>query len=383
MTIRGGQRLSPDERTRYARQIVMPEVGEAGQQRLCAARVLIVGLGGLGCPASMYLTAAGIGHLGLVDHDRVDLSNLGRQVAYDSRDAGRLKVEAARERLEAINPQVRITAIAERLEEGNAASLIQDWDVVLDCTDRLESRYVVSDTCAALGKVCVHGAVHRMEGQVAVLCVPGGPCYRCLHPSPPEGELTDCGAAGVLGAAAGVVGTMQACEAIKWIVGLGTHSLGRLTQIDMMTLGTRSLRLARDPDCSTCREQSNAIVESHPVDGAQAAQDVDLEITAAQLRALIASGERLLIVDIRHPANRATGTIEHALPIPMDDLTARLGGLDRRWTIVVVCEVGLRSRWAARMLREIGFAHAIHLAMGYAAWQATQSDTLEAVEAVP
>lgn len=245
--------LSPEERARYRRHLMLPELGEAGQRRLKAARVLLVGAGGLGSPVALYLAAAGVGTLGVAEFDAVDAGNLQRQVLYGTGDLGRPKAEAARDRLRDLNPNVEVGVHAARLEAGNARALVGGYDLAVDATDNLAARYALSDACVALGRPLVHGSVFRFEGQVAVLAAPGGPCYRCLHPEPPpEGSVPAAADVGVLGVVPGLVGLLQAAEAVKWIAGLGEPLVGRLLLVDALRMEFRTVRLPRDPACPAC-----------------------------------------------------------------------------------------------------------------------------------
>lgn len=251
--------LSPEERTRYRRHLLLPELGEAGQRRLKGARVLLVGAGGLGSPIALYLAAAGVGTLGVVEFDAVDAGNLQRQVLYGTGDVGRAKAEAACDRLRALNPNVRVEPHGVRLDAANARSLVAGHDLAVDATDNLEARYALNDACVALGRPFVHGSIFRFEGQVAVLAAPGGPCLRCLHPEPPPaGALPASGDVGVLGVVPGLVGLLQAAEAVKWIAGLGEPLVGRLLLVDVLRMEFRTVKLPRDPACAACGDAAVA-----------------------------------------------------------------------------------------------------------------------------
>lgn len=360
--------LSIEECRRYGRQLILPEVGEQGQMQLKQARVLIVGLGGLGCPAAMYLASAGIGRLGLADGDRVDASNLQRQVLYTTSEVGKAKVAVGRRRLAAMNPEVTVVGYNESLSSQNAQRIIQDYDLVLDCTDNFSARFLINDVCLQLGKIFIHGSVHRFEGQVAVFGASKGPCYRCLHPAAPPESIRDCAEAGILGAAAGIIGTLQAAEAIKWLLGFGEASVGRLYQMDLRSMMIRSLRLHKEIACLGCGENSKASTSDSTTTTNSSCHSDHHAIDAHVLRKLFERTPPPLLIDIRHNHERASGAIDGALWIPASDLATRLNGINRSRQIVVFCQIGSRSRWAAKMLREMGFESAVHLAGGFYAW---------------
>ena len=374
--------LSPAERQRYSRHLLLPEVGEAGQRRLKAARVLCVGAGGLGSPALLYLAAAGVGTIGIVDFDEVDVTNLQRQIVHHTADVGRSKLVSAREKIAALNPDVRVEAFAEPFSAANARSLLETFDVVVDGTDNFPARYLVNDACVLYGKPNAWGSVHRFEGQAAVFAAAGGPCYRCLHPEPPpDGLVPSCADAGVLGVLPGVIGTIQATEAIKVVLGIGEPLIGRLLLYDAWRMRFRAIRLPKDPDCAICGAQPT-ITELREV-GASCAAGVrlgsdwgqtgvrlesDHQMTVNELKARIDAGTAPVIIDVREPWEAAICSIPGARLIPLAELPRRLDELDRSAEIVVQCKSGRRSAGAVALLRERGFARAANLSGGILSW---------------
>jgi adenylyltransferase/sulfurtransferase len=356
--------------TRYARHHLLPEVGPEGQARLGAARVLCVGAGGLGSPLSMYLAAAGVGTLGLVDGDVVELTNLQRQLLYGTRDVGRRKLTAAAERLADLNPDVAIVPHETRLTAANAGEILAAYDIVVDGTDNFATRYLVNDACVLLGKPNVYGSVLRFAGQVAVFDAARGPCYRCLFPAPPPpGRVPSCAEAGVLGVLPGVIGALQATEAIKLILGIGEPLVGRLLTYDALPMRWHTLRVAKDPACPVCgecptiRELTDLVVTCGVPVGS---------LTAAELRAKRARGERPLVIDVRRADERAAAAIPDTLHLPLDALEQRLGDLSPDVETIVHCHSGVRSRQAAAILAAHGFARVLNLEGGILAWQASE-----------
>jgi len=347
---------------RYSRHLLIPEVGLAGQERLGGARVLVIGAGGLGSPVLAYLAAAGIGRIILVDDDTVDVTNLQRQILYDTADVGASKAHRAAERLRALNPQIAIDALATRFDAGNARELVRLADVVVDGSDTFSTRYLVNDACVLEGKPDVHGSIFRFDGQVSVFGAPGGPCYRCLYPeSPPEHLVPTCSEGGVLGVLAGMVGTFQANEAIKLILGIGTPLIGRLLLIDALDARVREVRIARDPACPLCGEApSIAGVGSVPDRAAPPSTVPELDLDG--LDAALEGGAVLL--DVRDLHERALGDVPGAVSLPTTELEARMHELDTAKTFVVACRVGTKSRWAAQRLKEAGFGRVYHLRDG-------------------
>jgi sulfur-carrier protein adenylyltransferase/sulfurtransferase len=379
--------LSPAETLRYARHIVLDEVGEEGQRKLKAARVLIVGAGGLGSPASLYLAAAGVGTLGLVDFDAVDASNLQRQVLYGERDLGRPKLDAALARLRDMNPHIRLVAHAERLTSANALDIIRPYDIVVDGTDNFPTRYLVNDACVILGKRNVFGSILKFEGQLSVFA--GGddaPCYRCLfRQPPPPGLVPSCAEGGVLGVLPGVIGSLQALEAIKLITGAGEPMIGRLLLFDALELSWRELRLRRNPECPVCGDAPTVTElidyevfcglppEASPTDestAAVAAGEMPFEIGVVELKKRLDRGEAIDLVDVREPFEWRIANLEPygARMIPMHDLTDRLDELDPAREIVFYCRSGARSADVARYLRGQGYERARNLRGGILAW---------------
>lgn len=369
-----GAQLTPAELRRYARHLVLPEVGEAGQRRLGAARVLIVGAGGLGSPAALYLAAAGVGTIGLVDDDRVDETNLQRQVLFGTSTVGRSKVLAAAERLGDLNPDVRIEPVEARLTARNALDVLRPFDLVVDGSDNFPTRYLVNDACVLLGKRDVYGAVYRFEGQVSVLGAPGGPCYRCLFRDPPPPELVpSCEQAGVIGAIPGIIGTLQALEVIKLVTGAGQPLIGRLLLVDGLAARVREIELRRDPSCPVCGDAPTirelvdyeAFCDGRPGEPARAAP---AEIEPAMLARLIGGVGAPQLVDVREQWEWQICQLEGARLIPLRELPARLGELDRERPVVTYCHTGVRSLSAVRFLEERGFRDVKSLRGGVERW---------------
>jgi adenylyltransferase/sulfurtransferase len=355
----------------------MPEVGLDGQRRLKAARVLVVGVGGLGSPASMYLAAAGVGTLGLVDFDAVELSNLHRQILHGTPDVGRPKLASARARLAALNPEVRVDTYETALTSANALELVRAHDVVIDGTDNFATRYLVNDACVLAGRPNVYGSIFRFEGQASVFAAPSGPCYRCLHPEPPPpGLIPDCAEGGVLGVLPGVVGTIQATEAIKLILGAGEPLVGRFLIYDALRMRFRELRLPRDPDCPVCgdRPTIRTLTDYEATCGAirpnavPAKSEGDTEMTALELKERLDRGDRVFMLDVREPHELTICRIGGATLIPMGELPHRLDELPADRDIVVVCRSGTRSARVVAFLRDRGFARAVNLHGGMLDW---------------
>ena len=365
--------LAPEELTRYSRHLILPEVGLEGQQRLRAARVLVVGAGGLGSPVAMYLAAAGVGRLGLVDFDVVDPSNLQRQLLYGSPDVGRPKLEIARRRIAELNPHVEVVLHPLRLGAENARSVLEGYDVIVDGTDNFATRYLVNDACVLLRKPNVYGSIFRFEGQVSVFFSPHGPCYRCLYPEPPPpGAVPSCAEGGVLGVLPGVIGTLQATEAIKLILGRGASLVGRLLLFDALELRFRELVLRRDARCPVCgeaptiRDLADTAAACAPVPRAATGS----EIEPAALERRLREPDAPLLLDVRTPQEWAICRIDGATWIPLQELPERMRELDPSREIVVYCHAGARSAAAARTLRAAGFERVLNLAGGIRAWAA-------------
>ena len=357
------------ELRRYSRHLLIPEVGLAGQEKLSAARILCVGAGGLGSPVLAYLAAAGVGRIGIVDYDTVDLTNLQRQILYATGDIGTSKAAVAAERLRALNPQIAIDAIPVRFAPENARELVRVYDIVVDGTDTFAARYLINDACVLEGKPDVYGSIFRFDGQVSIFGAPGGPCYRCLYPeAPPDHLVPSCAEGGVLGVLAGIVGTWQASEALKLVLGIGTPLVGRLMLIDARDARVREVRLARDPACPVCGDAPTIRDVGHlPV--APRPSRVP-ELAAAELGALIERDSSVVVLDVRDPHERALGPFSGAVEIPAAQLESRLHELDSARTYVVACRVGAKSRWAAERLKDAGFAKLYHLQDGLLAYAA-------------
>ena len=364
--------LSDAELQRYSRHLVLPEIGFDGQRALARARVLLIGAGGLGSPAALYLAAAGVGTLGLVEFDRVDLSNLQRQILHGTGAVGHSKLESAASRLADLNPHVRLEPIDTRLSSANARQVIRRFDIVVDGSDNFPTRYLVNDACVLEGKPLVYGSIFRWEGQVSVFHPPEAPCYRCLFADPPPpGLVPNCAEGGVVGVLPGIIGSLQALEAIKWIVGAGTPLTGRLLRFDALKLEFRELALSRDPECPVCGDHPTVteLVDYEAFcgltpDGADAARD----ITVADLRTAMVGSAPPLVVDVREPWEWALAHLDGARHIPLRELPARIAELDTRRDIVTVCHHGVRSLRALDLLRGAGFAHVRSLAGGIDAW---------------
>jgi adenylyltransferase/sulfurtransferase len=363
--------LSASERDRYQRHLALGEIGAAGQEKLKAARVLVVGAGGLGSPAALYLAAAGCGTLGLLDCDRVELSNLQRQVLFDSSAIARSKAEAGRERLASLNPEIRVVAHALELKAANVRAVFKDYDLVLDGTDRLATRYLVNDACVILGLPLVSAAIHRFEGQIMTY-VPGrGPCYRCVFPQAPEGGVANCAQAGVLGVLPGVLGTLQATEAIKLITGVGDPLTGRLLTYDALEMRFHEFRVARRPDCAVC---GTAPTITEPRDPAPRPPDVAAgavrRITASALNELLrdARAPEVRLIDVREVHEFSTGHLEGAVNIPLGELPRRLAEIAPHSAAVFICRSGGRSLAACELALRAGVAAPANLEGGLLAW---------------
>lgn len=350
---------------RYARQRVLREFGPDGQTRLAAARVLIVGTGGLGSPSALYLAAAGVGTIGLVDTDTVDESNLHRQLLYGTSDVGRAKLDAAAVRLHDVNPLVHVVPHATRLRSSNAAGLVAGYDLVIDGTDNFPARYAINDACVIRGIPFVYGSVARFEGQVSVFGAPDGPCYRCLFPDPPPpGTVPTCAEEGVLGVLPGMIGLLQATEAIKWCTGLGESLAGRLLLFDALTQRMREVALPRNPACRVCGAAACAARAAGTRDEAEMFDDT----TPMELAARLARGESPLLLDVREEWEYAIAALPGSVLVPLGTLQQRTGSLDPQAEYVVYCHHGGRSAMAAQWLRSQGFARVANLEGGIDAW---------------
>jgi len=346
----------------------MPEFGEAGQQRLKAGRILIVGAGGLGSPAALYLAAAGVGTIGLVDNDTVDATNLQRQIIYGTPDVGRSKLVAAADRLRALNPHVSIELHDALFASANARDLVDRYDVVIDGSDNFPTRYLVNDACVMGRTPNVYGSVFRFEGQAAVFATPGGPCYRCLHPEPPPpGLIPNCAEAGVLGVLPGLIGIVQATEAIKLVTGIGEPLIGRVLLFDALKMRFRDIALSRDPACPVCGE-APTIRELVEYDQICESPGASTELTVEMYARWRAEGTAHLLIDVREPSEHAVHRIEGSELIPLGDLRHHLPALPTDLPLVVHCKTGGRSSRAVALLREQGF-DARNLSGGLSAWQ--------------
>ncbi len=364
------------ELRRYSRHLLIPEVGLAGQEKLRAARVLVIGAGGLGAPVLQYLAAAGVGTLGIVDDDRVDLSNLQRQVMFAESDIGQFKALAAGKRANAINAEVEVEAIPIRVDASNVRAFVRGYDVVVDATDTFAARYLINDACRLEGKPDVYASIFRFDGQVSVFA-PNGPCYRCLFPeAPPTGSVPTCAEGGVLGVLAGMVGTWQANEVLKSILGIGTPLVGRLALIDALAGRAREVAFASDPACPLHGEHPTIIdvVDSDASDSIARPPRGVPSLVAAELDAFLAEHPRAFVLDVREPHERALGPAPQAVPIAASELEARMHELDTATEYVVACRVDAKSRWAAERLYDAGFRRLHHLEGGLLAYAATRPD---------
>jgi sulfur-carrier protein adenylyltransferase/sulfurtransferase len=370
--------LTNDEVKRYSRHLIMPEVGVDGQRKLKAAKVLCIGAGGLGSPAALYLAAAGVGRLGIVDFDAVDVSNLQRQVLHSTADIGRPKLTSAKEKLHALNPEIQIDTFETALTSENALRLFEPYDVILDGTDNFPTRYLVNDACVLLGKPNAYGSIFRFEGQASVFGTTEGPCYRCLYPEPPPpGLVPSCAEGGVLGVLPGMVGMIQATEAIKLILGVGEPLIGRFLIYDALRMRFRELKLRKDPDCPVCGTHPTvtALIDYEQFCGIHPAApevatviDHATEITAPELKQRLDRGDALKIVDVREPNEYQINRIPGSVLIPLGDVPQRYKELDPSDEIVVHCKMGGRSAKAADFLRSVGFKRVLNLKGGVLDW---------------
>src|SRR5450631_982232 len=369
--------LNKDEILRYSRHLIMPEVGMEGQQKLKAARVLCIGAGGLGSPLALYLTAAGVGTLGIVDFDVVDYTNLQRQIIHTTADVGRKKLDSAADKLKAINPFLNLRTFDTRLSSANAMELFRDFDIIADGTDNFPTRYLVNDACVMAGKPNVYGSVSQFDGQASVFSTAEGPCYRCLHPeAPPPGMVPSCAEGGVLGVLPGIIGVIQATETIKLIIGVGEPLVGRFMIYDALKMKFRELKLRKDPDCPVCGthptvttlidyEQFCGVMPAAPE---PAAVNSATEITSVELKQRMDRGDALKIVDVREPNEYQINRIPGSELIPLGDIPKRYAELNKNDEIVVHCKMGGRSAKAADFLRSVGFTKVLNLKGGILDW---------------
>ncbi len=365
--------LSNAEISRYSRHLIMPEVGMEGQLKLKQASVLLIGAGGLGSPLALYLAAAGVGRIGLVDFDVVDASNLQRQIMHAESYVGRPKLDSARERLTGVNPHIQIDTYEARFTSENAAELVSQYDIVADGTDNFPTRYLVNDACVMFGKPNVYGSIFRFEGQASVFNAGDGPCYRCLYPEPPPpGMVPSCAEGGVLGVLPGIIGTIQALEVIKLILGQGDPLIGRLLLFDALGMSFRELKLRRSPKCPICSENPSITefidyeqfcgISQTPV------ENYSDEITVTELDALLKGENPPLVIDVREPHEYEICHLEVARLIPLGQIAEHLHQLSTTEDIIVHCKSGARSRKAVNRLKEMGFARVKNLQGGILAW---------------
>ena len=370
--------FSNDEIARYSRHLIMPEVTLEGQRRLKAAAVLCIGTGGLGSPIALYLAAAGVGRMGLVDADIVDFSNLQRQILHGTKDIGRKKLNSARDRIREVNPNVQVDLHDTMFVADNALGIAEDYDLLIDGTDNFPTRYLSNDTCVFLKKPNVYGSIFRFEGQCTVFAPHlGGPCYRCMVPEPPPpGLVPSCAEGGVLGVLPGIIGVLQAIEAIKLIIGIGEPLIGRLLLFDALQLKFRELKLRRDPRCPVCGEHPTItkLVDYEQFCGipqaaaAEAAEAPIPTMTVRDLKRKIDSGERFVLVDVREPFEYEIASIPGSKLIPLGELHSRMSELDSADDIVLHCKMGGRSAKALKLLSEAGFTKLTNVAGGIEAW---------------
>jgi sulfur-carrier protein adenylyltransferase/sulfurtransferase len=371
--------LTPDELARYSRQINLRELGQEGQQRLKAARVLCIGAGGLGSPAALYLAAAGVGTLGIIDNDLADLSNLHRQLLHETRDVGRRKVDSARERLQNINPGISIETHDERLRAENAREIICRYDIIIDGSDNLPTRYLSSDVCVWEKKPNIYGSVHQFEGQASVFAPHlGAPCYRCLFPEPPPPDaIPSCAEAGVLGVVPGLIGIIQALEAMKLILDKGTNLLGRLLHVDALSLRFREFNIRRDPNCPVCGETPSI---TEPIDYEQFCGGIREShvptISATELRNKLSGRQSIILIDVREPFEFEIARIPDAKLIPLGAIPDRFEEISRDKQTVVFCKTGVRSAKAIEFLQSKGFDNLLNLEGGVDAWREQVDPTL-------
>jgi len=383
--VAGNGALSQQQIQRYSRHLIMPEVAMEGQQKLRHARVLVVGAGGLGSPVLSYLAAAGVGTLGIVDFDTVDFSNLQRQIIYSTSDVGKPKLSAAADRIRAMNPDVEVQVHETRLTSENALSIIENYDVVVDGTDNYPTRYLVNDACVMLGIPNVYGSIFRFDGQASVFCQEEGPCYRCVYPEPPPpGLVPSCAEGGVLGVLPGIIGTIQATECIKLILGKGSSLSGRLLVLDAMKMHFRELKLRKDPACPVCGEHPTItkLIDYEQFCGirGEEMEQKDLgsewEISPAALDKRLRAGDDLVILDVRNPEETQISRIKGSILIPLGELPERVAELNTADQIVVHCKMGGRSSKAVEFLRSVGFRKVKNLVGGINAWAEEVDKTL-------
>jgi len=369
--------LSNDEILRYSRHLIMPEVGMEGQLKLKNAKILLVGTGGLGAPLGLYLSAAGVGRIGLVDFDVVDFTNLQRQVIHGTKDVGRKKLDSAADRMKDINPNVQIDRYEVALSSENALDILSGYDIIIDGTDNFPTRYLVNDACVILKKPNVYGSIFRFEGQASIFAYPGGPCYRCLYPEPPPpGLVPSCAEGGVLGILPGTIGLIQATEAVKLILGVGEPLVGRLVLYDALAMKFRELKLRRNPECPVCGDHPTItrLIDYQqfcgitPQPAAPPPGVREGEISPEEVKAKIDRGDRFLLIDVREPHEYQIARIPTSKLIPLGDLPKRVNELDSATEIVAHCKSGVRSGKACDFLRKAGFKKVLNMTGGILAW---------------
>jgi sulfur-carrier protein adenylyltransferase/sulfurtransferase len=367
--------LTRDEIVRYSRHLIMPEVGMEGQLKLKAGKVLAIGAGGLGSPLALYLAAAGVGTIGIVDFDRIDLTNLHRQVLHSTERIGTLKTDSARETLLALNPDVQIRTYETQLTSANALDILQDYDIVVDGTDNFPTRYLVNDACVLLGKPNVYGSIFRFEGQASVFAAAAGPCYRCLYPEPPPpGLVPSCAEGGVLGVLPGTIGLIQATETVKLLLGIGEPLVGRLLLYDALRMSFKEVKLRKDPDCPICgpNRTIHALIDYQQFCGLSSETAEVLPpgdaISPAELKRLLDRKVPLRVLDVREREEWNICRIPGATLIPIGQLPSRLDELGREQETVVMCRSGVRSARAVEMMKQVGFTRVRNLAGGILAW---------------
>ncbi|MES0491638.1 MAG: molybdopterin-synthase adenylyltransferase MoeB [Leptospirales bacterium] len=357
-------KLTNEEIKRYSRHLIMPEVGMKGQQKLKGSSVLLIGAGGLGSPLGLYLAAAGIGHIGIVDFDVVDYSNLQRQVMYTTEDIGKSKAGISKERMQKMNPHIKITTYEVPFTAANALEISEDYDIIIDGTDNFPTRYLVNDVCVQTGKINIFGSVFRFDGQATVFAHKDGPCYRCLYPDPPPaGMVPSCSEGGVLGILPGIIGIMQATEAIKIITGEGKPLVGRLINFDALDMKFKELKIKKDPECSVCSPNPTITelidyeqfcgVSLHGVNVEDG--DVELEISVDAVKEILDSGKKPYLLDVRTPEEAEICLLENSNVIPLAKLASHLGEIPMDEDVIVICKVGARSRDAVRLLHGWGY----------------------------
>jgi len=376
--------LTNEQVKRYSRHLIMPEVGVAGQEKLVNSSVLCIGAGGLGSPLALYLAAAGVGHLGILDFDVVDFSNLQRQIIHSEKTIGKLKVESAKKRVLELNSDIKVTTYNEMLTSENAMEIIKDYDIIVDGTDNFATRYLVNDSCVLLGKPNVYGSIFRFEGQVSVFDAKKGPCYRCLYPEPPPpGLVPSCAEGGVLGILPGVIGTLQAAETVKLIIEQGNPLIGRLLFLDVLEMRPREMKLRKDPDCPICGENASikVLIDYEEFCGIERGElgleettqrkepeeDV-IEITIDEFKEIRENGNDVVLLDVREYHEYDICNIEDSVLIPLGELADRLDELNETDEIIIHCHHGGRSMRAAQFLKDKGFKNVRNLAGGIDAW---------------